>query len=400
MLEGTGKPRFTPIHDALGSSDRGERSQHVLGEATDDGAWRLYARDPSRPSGIGGDSLLRRLRKGSELIFEGMATEYGHEMATRVLWKVTEKVYGLRGTFQEGMTRGDLKFFRAELQSQELQLQELRNRVPSDTAEVIKDDLTGNWTSAAKEQFHPFQRPGGATEVEPSSRDGVKEGYYPVRWPGDAEVVGLRPTMYAFKEGPGAAEVVGPRPMYEVREKYSSIQWPESDAKVGLRDVIHADHIQRSTMHFDEKAGTLTLTQGEQGDSEANKRALTRFIGRHFKVAPGQAAFQNIANNILSYLPRGAVASMTDKMRDVVGNAAATDGNAVRSSFKLSVTTDGNVGVAGHTTIRSVDFSSYAFVREEGFEISGEHLRVDPTAFDAKANLVSVDRFDTVNVAV
>jgi hypothetical protein len=400
MLEGTGKPSFTPIHDALGSRDRDERSQRLLGQATDDGGWRLYAHDPSRPSGIGGDALSRRLEKGSELVFQGMETDHGRAMATRVLWKVTEKVHGLRGTFEEGMTRGDLILFREELQSQELQLKELRDRIPNDTAEVIKDDLAGNWTSAAKEQFYPIQRPGSATEVEPSSRDGVKEGYYPVRWPGDAEVVGLRPTMYAFKEGPGAAEVVGPRPLYEVREEYSSIQWPDSDARVALRDVIHADHIQRSTMHFDERAGKLTLTQGEQGDSEANKKALAKFIDKHFGVKPGQSAFQNIANNILSYLPRGVGASMTDKMRDVVGNAAATDGNAVQSWFTLSAAEGGNVGVAGHTTIRSVNFSSYAFVRQEGFEILGEHLRVDPTAFDAKANLVSVDRFDTVNVAV
>jgi hypothetical protein len=163
------------------------------------------------------------------------------------------------------VTRGDLRLLNDELKLQ-----------------LIKDELAGNWAAAAKEQHYPLRSPGAADVVEPSAVAAVKQGYYPVRGLGDAEVVGLRPLVYALEEAPGGAEVGGPRPLFGIKEEYSSIQWPESDARVGLRDAIHVDHMQRSTLHFDEEAGMLTLTQSEQGDDEQNKWALTRFIGRHF----------------------------------------------------------------------------------------------------------------------
>jgi hypothetical protein len=408
-LEGTGEPFFTQIHDTLQARGMDERGQLVSGlvsgEVAKGGHWSLNTRGPSMPNGIEGLVLKDRLKEGSKLVRQGMANEYGPGTARRVLWKVGEKAHGKENrTFENGMTRGDLSLLHEELQCQEAQVQRLRDRVPNDTTEMIKDDLTGNWTSAAKEQFY---RPGGATEVEPSSRDGVKEGYYPVRWPGDAEVVGLRPTMYAFKEGPGAAEVVGERPLYGIKEEYPSIQWPSTCGRIGLREVVQ-DQLERSIMSFSAGTGTLSLTHCARHDGDANKWDLTMFVEKHFNVKPGQPAFQNILNNILSYLPRGAAASMTDKMLNTAAGSAAADGSSFRNEFTLSVR-EGNVGVKGFATMRytnldpnpgAVDFRWYRFVRQEGFEISGEHLRVDPTAFDPKANLVSVDRFDAVNMDI
>jgi hypothetical protein len=48
-----------------------------------------------------------------------------------------------------------------------------------------------------------------------------------------------------------------------------------------------------------------------------------------------------------------------------------------------------NVGAIGHFV-----HSMTKFVRQEAFEISGEHLKVDPTAFDANANLLQAARHD------
>jgi len=63
--------------------------------------------------------------------------------------------------------------------------------------------------------------------------------------------------------------------------------------------------------------------------------------------------------------------------------------------------------VAGDTSIRfkltrdaavgRVDFSKYRFVRREHFEISRKNPRSD--RFNPEPNLVSVDRFDTVELA-
>jgi hypothetical protein len=156
-------------------------------------------------------------------------------------------------------------------------------------------------------------------------------------------------------------------------------------------------------MQFDEKAGTLTLTRGERdGKEEENKKALTKFIAEHFEVEPGHSAFPNIANNILSYLPRGAVASAVDKILSVDRNVTVSQ--ARWSRFTLSVK-DENVVVAGrtwipyvHNVIPESDGGRLEFVRQEAFEISGENLTVDPTEFNAKANLVSVRRDDTVDM--
>jgi hypothetical protein len=425
-LDVTGKT-FTRVRNEF-RAEPGNSGQHVRGVVTKNGA-QLYTHNRLKPNGSGDAALRSRLTKraaGAQLVKQTMVTEYGGDLAKAVFAKVKAEVKEMGRNLDRGVTRGDLDRLHAELQLQEPQyrkleelkknLEMLRDRVPNDTTEMIKDELTGSWTSAAKEQFDPIQRRGGATEVEPSSRDGVKEGYYPVRWPGDAEVVGLRPTMYAFKEGPGVAEVVGPRPMYGVREEYFSVQWPGNGAdgaEVGFRHTLYLDYLLHGSMQFDDKTGALTVArQGHsmEDNREENMAALTGFIRRHFQVAPGQPAFQNIANNILSYLPRGrSLGEAASTAQAVVGDTARSSRTASSRTFTMSVTEDGNVGVEGYIGIpyrnsdgdpvRPVDYSKYRFVRKDSFEISGEHLRVDPTAFDAKANLVSVSRSDAIEWA-
>jgi hypothetical protein len=408
-LEGPGEPSFTQIHDTFQARRMEERGQLVSGlvsaEVAKGGDWWLNTRGPSTSNGDKDLLLENRLKEGAQLVFQGMANEYGPGMAQRVLWKVGERAYGKQNrTFENGMTRGDLSLLHKELQCQEAQVQRLRDRVPNDTTEMIKDDLVGNWTSAAREQFYPIQGFGNA-QAGPRSMEEAKEGYYPIEGLHDADA-GLRPLRYGLKEGPGDTEVVGTRPLYEVKEEYPSIQWPSPCGTIGLREVVQ-DQLQCNIIWFYESTGTLTVTHCARHDCPADKRDLTKFVETHFNVKPGHPAFQNILNNILSYLPRGAAASMTDKMLNAAAGSAAADGGSFRSKFTLSVR-DGNVGVKGYATMRytnpdpdpgAVDFRWYRFVREEGFEISGELLRVDPTVFDPKANLVSVDRFDAVNVA-
>jgi hypothetical protein len=83
--------------------------------------------------------------------------------------------------------------------------------------------------------------------------------------------------------------------------------------------------------------------------------------------------------------------------------------DAASMTFTLSVGEDGNVHVVGDTSVRFEKrradavgrgaSSKFRFVRREGFEISGRNLVLQWTAGDAKANLVSVGRFDTVEFA-
>lgn len=372
--------------------------EYLRGDVTEGGVHNreLYLHAASMPSGGGKTALAKRLEKvkGAQIVAASIASGYGRAVAENVLRAVHEKTN--REVWKE-VTRGDLRLLNDELKRQ-----------------LIKDELAGNWASAAKEQHYLLRTPGGANVVEPSSGAAVKPGYYPAQGLGDAEVVGLRPLVYALEEAPGDAKVAGPRPLYGIKEEYSSIQWPDSDARVGLRDAVHAHHIERGTLQFDEEAGMLILVQGEQGGGEQNKRALTSFIGRHFEVEPGNPAFQNIANNILSYLPRGEAPELQETARRFAADAArrvrvrpsdvALD--AVRRRFTLEVE-EGNVVVGANTEIpyRNVGaighfvHSMSKFVRQEGFEISGEHLKVDPTAFDAKANLLQVARYDFVKPA-
>jgi hypothetical protein len=202
-----------------------------------------------------------------------------------------------------------------------------------------------------------------------------------------------------------------------------TIRWPNGDAEVGLRDRICGDYLDdRNNVEFNEEEGTLTLTMGEAAASREKKMtALANFIGRHFEAKPGQPAFDNIANNILSYLHQGLSAGMVTKMIEVANGAAFPSGGAAPSTYKVSVSKDEDgklrsVGVACDVTIpftyppgprrndasaRAIDFSKYTFVRRQGFEISGDQLseKLRSDRFDPKANLGFVSRIDTINLA-
>jgi hypothetical protein len=202
-----------------------------------------------------------------------------------------------------------------------------------------------------------------------------------------------------------------------------TIRWPNSDAEVRLRDQICGDYLDdRNNVEFNEEEGTLTLTMGEDAASREKKMtALANFIGRHFEAEPGQPAFDNIANNILSYLHQGLSAGMVKKMNEVANGAAFPSGNAAPSTYKLSVSKDEDgklrsVGVAcdvstlyqyppgqrrDDASARAVDFSKYTFVRRQGFEISGDQLseKLRSDRFDPEANLGFVSRIDTINLA-
>jgi hypothetical protein len=401
---------FTEVCNRYGSNP-GNSGQHVRGMEY---AHQLYTHNPLMPNGSGAKADHRREVRyaiGAQLVKKMMINEYG-EVAKKVFDTVKARVNETTGrNIEREITRGDVNLLQQELRKvpQPRKLEELNKK---HTAEVIKDDLTANWTSAAKQQFHPVQWLGGAEVVGPQrSMDGVKEGYYRVRWHGDPEVDGLRANLYGFKDGSEDAEVAGPRPLFEVREEYFPVQCPGNGAdaaEVGLRHIIYLDHVRQGSMQFDDEKGTLTLRRdglSTENNEERNMEALAGFIGRHFGVEPGQPAFQNIANNILSYLPRGkSLGEAVAAAQEVAGDAARADRIACLRTFTLSVTKDGNVGVEGDIKVaytnvdgdplRPAAYSKYRFVREEAFEISGEHLTVDPTAFDAEANLVSVGRSD------
>jgi hypothetical protein len=214
-----------------------------------------------------------------------------------------------------------------------------------------------------------------------------------------------------------------------VKASVTPIEWPNSAAKVELRSQLARDYIERGNMQFNEKAGTLELevdnhaleemkqTATSEEDkaritaefNEGKKRNLTAFIRAKFDVGPEDPAFQNIANNILSYVHQGALGSLLGKMRAVVDmDIAVADTHAYRSTFTLSVTNDGNVRVDGDTSmpymnepssdsVGGPDYSKYWFVRQDRFEISPQRLR--STEFAPADDLRIVRRSDTIEFA-
>jgi hypothetical protein len=170
--------------------------------------------------------------------------------------------------------------------------------------------------------------------------------------------------------------------------------------------------IDRGHMQFDEEAGTLVLWRGGDGrpDRDDNMRELAKFIRGHLRAKPEEPEFQNIANNILSYLPRGISPVEDLRMRAVARGAAHMDADAALSTVTLTVSGDPDrfdVGVTENTSIPyknidrgdvgPVDYSKYRYIRREAFEISGENLRSVPMDFEPEANLRSAYRFDTID---
>jgi hypothetical protein len=364
-LHGTGdKPleTFTQIYHAYkpGPSGtdadeylRGEMIQLREGQTEGTGKGRLYTHNPLMPKGRGQAALDRRTEKfaiGVHLVTQAMFREYGPRLASIVLAKVKSEVAGTGRDIDKGMTRGDLTRLQEELRLQDkLQYEqlkklvgirrELRERVTNDTAEAIKDDLAQGWRS-----------PSNSTETS---------------------------------------------------------QWPTENVG-NLRSRLRFNYLQCTNMQFDEEANTLTVSQGGDVRGEgANWANLAKFIQRNLEVDLGRPEFTYVANNILSYLPQRRTDSVAQKIVNISNKAAAMDGNAVRSTFTFSMTEKRNVGVIGDTSVPfrtigepsgGVDFSKYSFARHEEFEIAGEHLEAVPTRFDARENLVSVTRLDTIEL--
>jgi hypothetical protein len=186
---------------------------------------------------------------------------------------------------------------------------------------------------------------------------------------------------------------------------------PKRDAKGGGLALVR-DYMQGNTVQFDKETGTLKLTQGIGGFDRADmlnkSAALEAFIVRHCGVKADDPAVQNIASNILSYVPRGMRRPLAQKMMDVSQKAAPPAGYELRSTFTLSAKA-GNVVVVGDTSVPftrnsylpkgAVDYSKYRFVRHERFEISGANLKSEPRAFNAAANVVPAGRVDTIELA-
>jgi hypothetical protein len=338
MLEGTGKkpPTFTQIQNAFRLSQLRENGEgEPLHGEVTEGG--VWRLHTHAPLMPNGS--------GDEALARRLAMQKGAQLVKEAMIKqygrdMTEAAFrkvslATDRNLEEEITPSDLHVLR--LHYEELHLQALRDRVLHGTTEVIKDDFARIWrfTAAA--------------------------GYAPIRW-------------------------------------------PNSDATLYLPSRVHMVWIDHNNMQFDEEAGTLTLTQGSgHGGLENKLTSLTEFIRRHFQVEPGQAQFQNVANNILSYLTRGAAGLMGM----AVSHDACPDLIAARSRFTLSVGVSGSVGVESEISIpyknqdddvvSLVDFSKYRFVRWESLEI--EHLISDPREFDAKANLRSVRRVDTIEFA-
>jgi hypothetical protein len=348
MLQGPGKPKptpFTQIYETHKAGDAHESGDRVRSEATEDGVWRLYTHTPLMPNGSGEEALARRLE------IEKGAKLVKEAMITQYGPEVAEAALWNVGqktarNLGKEVTRGDLNLLQQELEGPQLQeLKELRE---------LRDRVP--------------------SETPREIRDDLAKN-----WAG------------------------------AVMWDYRDVQWPDGHT-VLLNSRAYIYYVEGSNMQFDEKTRTLILTyDGNAADTEKNKEALTKFIFGNFQVEPGEPEFQNIANNILAYLPGPATdLKLGLKMRKIANDDAR--GDIVRLSYTFSVRQDGTVSGRGDTSIsyrntdddnagRSINYSKYKFVRWEGFDISGKNLRSKPDEFKAEANLGYVNRFDNIEFA-
>jgi hypothetical protein len=357
MVEGPGrKPTttLTQLHERYGPDPSGSgEGEYLLRDDAEDGVReaQLYTRAPSTLRGNGEEAVAIGLarQKAAQFVQEAMANEYPSDVVATALRNVRVRAFQTEKRFlDDGMTRGDLNRLHEELQYRELErlnqeLQQLRDRVPRDEPETIKDELAKVWRSLP--------------DVTRASR------------------------------------------------------WPSAEGSA-LITLVTLGYLQQAELRYDGAAGTLRVTPRvgfvDAGLLEANMTALATFIQRHFGARPGELSFAYIASNIMSYLPQGKPTSMPDKMQAVAGGAARPDANAARSMFTFSANKD-VVSVVGDTDIPfevigdgaagPVDFSKFRFARHEEFEISRERLSSAPTVFDARANLLSVKRVDTIDWA-
>ena len=154
MMEGAGqKPAtFKQIFEEYSADRFGiHHGEYLRGDVTEGGVHNreLYIH------GGGKTALARRLEKvkGAQIVAASIASGYGRAVAENVLHAVHEKTN--REVWKE-VTRGDLRLLNDELKLQ-----------------LIKDELAGNWASAAKEHYYRLRSPGGANVVQPSSEAAV-----------------------------------------------------------------------------------------------------------------------------------------------------------------------------------------------------------------------------------
>ncbi|MBV8191972.1 MAG: hypothetical protein JO339_32380 [Alphaproteobacteria bacterium] len=348
VLPVTGTTKFTDIYNEFKPGLFKSDNEHVRGGAAKDGDAQIYTRSVLTPNGKGEEALQRRqqqYKSGASLVKQAMANEYGTDVAEAALRRASDRT---GRDLAKQVTRGDLNIIHQELQTLDHNLENLRRSIKQDSEETIKSDLAGTWDSTSN----------------------------------------------------------------DVRE----IKCPGSDATVHIRDQVYKDYIQRGDMQFEEGTKNLKLSLTPSGAKAVDKiGALTRFIEENFGVKPEDAAFENVANNLLSYLHQGVFGGVTAKavglVNGIAADAGTVDGNGVESTFTLSADGNHDIRVSGETHLgykdtrkelgvtSEMDFSIYKVHRQEQFGISGQNLTSSTDKFDAKASLLWVNRYDTVDLA-
>ena len=434
----------------------------VRGEGT-----KVYIHDPEMSHGSGEEADVRRRAKyktGAELVRQTIINQVGEAMAKATLAAVEEKNPGRKlGTV---VTLNDLKLISQELLDQRARYEELKNDLLTNAAEEDKKGITKLYDAitmavpgdrSPKGIFKLFERLKGMVHDDAKARfecvierpdDEGRWGF--VLKIGDTEIY----RADRLQNGPGqhhieleferanaseATEWVRAdlaevwRSARDDKDKIVAIQWPNGDAtsSVELRQQIKKDYISRNNVQFDAAAGRLTLevegnaldgrlagvTEGAERDrittefQEGKMRALADFIRQRFGVGPeDHLAFQNIANNILSYVQQGLASTLTEKMLAPAVDKVFVNHKDLRLTSTFSVTADRNVGVDidirlpyrniadrdPDEVIGSIDYSKYVVARRLRFEISGDHLSSE--TFDPKDDLRAVSQVDTVEI--
>jgi hypothetical protein len=358
---------------------------------------RIWAENPSPPDGSGiTDTMKEQKREFAMWVGIKLIEQYGWPVNLRARFEV-ERLTGRDLCYE--MTRGDLELlYRVAENVRPDQLSELR---PVLLSHLKPSQLKPSLANPSP-QVHP---------LEPTLSEQLSQLRSLVRKDATEETIKddlAQVWLSAEEEQP-------------VRGECTAVRWPDSDGDVQLLTRIYEECIRGNVhlFYFDEtgELSVVPLSKDRPGE-DRNKRQLTQFIGRYFKVEPNVPEFGRIASNLLSYIRLGVDRPMMKSVLDVARGYDAVPGDVrSRFEFKVNFREDSieSVSVRARTRINysnrvhraasdvdlskssDVDLSKYCFVRQEGFLISGEHLRSDPAEFDPKTNLLSADRFDTID---
>jgi hypothetical protein len=337
----TSSQTFTEIYSKHKPSPI-ESDQPLRGKLTKDG-YQVYARNPlvSEPE----EAPRAQNEIGAKLVKQAIATEYGDDIAQDVFRHVSR----MKGrNLDSEITRRDLETLHDELLGPAI-------RGAGTDADLDRDDALPMGVELQKLQ----------NNVRNDTTAGIK--------------CDLISAWYTHK-------------------KDLWVHAPDRRDRIYDRCIRHC--IPNNNIVF--VGGELILTtQSGRGDSDENKKmALAAFIQECFNVGPGQPESKNIAINIISYLHPARLSNITPPPLD-----------DIRRTVKLSIDKEKhcNVRVVGEVSWACrapaegilgspIDSSKYMFVRREAFEISGANLRSDPWVFYPTSCLLSVDRFDTIEV--